>query len=92
MKAINKSIEVLQDMESLIIGQQMEISMYRNVIYRYYLMHGVEIQGGIVEMPSNLSIHINSIKDAARCNIIDNEKIGIESTHQINNNKLKKLE
>jgi hypothetical protein len=95
MKKIQEQIETLSNLENLIKSMEYEIEFLRNINYRYYLMHGIEIQGGIIEVPDNLEFGIKTenkgVQVIAKCEVIDCEKLNIESKHQKIKSFLKKL-
>ncbi|MFO0477629.1 MAG: hypothetical protein ACK50L_02445 [Bacteroidota bacterium] len=92
MKSINEQKQILQDMEHLINKMNAEIELLRNINYRYYLMHGDKIQNGLVSIPENISFHVSIKKDGdVQCEMIDCNKINIESNYQRIKNELRRL-
>lgn len=92
MKSINEQKQILQDLEHLINKMNAEIQLLRNINYRYYLMHGDTIQNGLVSIPENISFHVSIKKDGdVQCEMIDSNKINIESNYQRIKNELRRL-
>jgi hypothetical protein len=55
-------------------------------------MHGDTIQNGLVSIPENISFHVSIKKDGdVQCEMIDSNKINIESNYQRIKNELRRL-
>jgi hypothetical protein len=91
MKKIKEQKQTLQDIEELIPAMQHEIDELRNIVYRYMLLHGNEIKGGIVVVPDNLyySIAIGNVNGA--CIAINTHEIKMESDYQKLKRQIDKL-
>ena len=92
MKALNKQKELLQDLDYLLNKMESEIELLRNINYRYYLMHGNNVQNGLLSVPENISFDVSGDIDGdVQCRLIDHDKINIESNYQQIKNKLRRL-
>ena len=59
MDKLRHQRQVLSDVERLILTMENEITLLRNIVYRYYLMHGNQLQEGSVCPPEDVSFYIS---------------------------------
>ena len=92
MRTISEQKQILQDLEHLIKKMEIEIETLRNINYRYYLMHGNNVQNGLVSVPDNISFDISGdINGDVICRMIDFDKINLKSNYQIIKKELIRL-
>ena len=83
MRALNEHKQLLQDLEYLVNKMETEIELLRNINYRYYLMYGNKIKNGLIAVPENISFDVSGEIDGdVQCQIIEHEKINLESNYQ----------
>jgi hypothetical protein len=93
MKKLNETKQMLQDVEHLINQMEAEIELLRNINYRYYLMHGSDIQGGAVNATENISFSIDAENpEGVKCKVINHTNLGIESSYQKIKNQIRDLQ
>jgi len=92
MRTINEQKQILQDLEYLINKMDAEIELLRNINYRYYLMHGDNVQNGLISVPENISFDVSGEIDGdVKCRIVDYNKINLESNYQKIKSELRRL-
>jgi hypothetical protein len=85
MKAIDKQINELQRISTLIEALEHQNHILRNIVGRYYAKHGNDAQMGFYDVPDSIEMSIGT--DGV--NYIDMKKIGMDSAQQ-RINKIKK--
>ena len=55
---IKQQVNELQEIEQLIKSMSNELELYRSLIERYRLKHGIFIQDGVVEISDDIDYHI----------------------------------
>lgn len=58
MKKLREARNTVQQAEALIEGLKEELCLTRNLLYRMYLKHGAEYQGGHVKCPDTVNFSI----------------------------------
>jgi hypothetical protein len=92
MRTISEQKQILQDLEHLINKMDAEIELLRNINYRYYLMHGNNVQNGLISVPENISFDVSGEIDGdVKCRMIDHNKINLESNYQKIKSELRRL-
>jgi len=92
MRTISEQKQILQDLEHLINKMDVEIELLRNINYRYYLMHGNNVQNGLISVPENISFDVSGEIDGdVKCRMIDHNKINLESNYQKIKSELRRL-
>jgi hypothetical protein len=88
MKKIQEYKKGLEDIEQIINMLASEVDLLRNITYRYYLMHGNEIQDGSIHCPFNITFTIsNNQKNGATCEMHDSKHTNLPN----NFDRLQKL-
>ena len=82
MDKLRHQRQVLSDVERLILTMENEITLLRNIVYRYYLMHGNQLQEGSVCPPEDVSFYISSNEKGVKCEVIKHKGLGVESEYQ----------
>jgi hypothetical protein len=82
MKKIKEAQGTLQDVEYLINQMDRQIKLLRNIVYRYGLLHGEEIQGGKVDVPDSIEFYIQKENDVVICKAVDYKDIGMKSKQE----------
>lgn len=82
MKSISKAKQHLSDLEFIINSLKHQLDITRNICYRYYLKHGVEIQVGKVVVPDSIDIDFHEINGKIALNIIDCGQVGMKGAYE----------
>ena len=92
MTKLIEQVQILRDTEVLLAKMIIEIDTLRNILKRYHLRHGEEIEDGTVNISDNICFYLKKDTDSKfLCRMIDNKELGLSSNYQDIKKGLNKL-
>jgi len=91
MKKLAKQKQTLDDVAGLIKDLKSELDLMRNLVWRYYLKHGTEIQGGEVLTPPNYSFSLFKKDSKVSCKVFNHEGFEFTSNYLKIQEQIQKL-